>query len=163
MAIVIIIILIFLLFIIIPCNSSHTAKSGIMYRSRNNKSAEIIDFLRKISMNLSYDINNKDGIKLRQKLQNTTFKELIYQDPNVLGWNYDKGREIGMKLYKSSGDMYSCKEIIDTLFHELAHSLTVKYGHHSNWKEKDDYLKTFSPKYVEILELKISEINKQNE
>ena len=164
MTIIIIIIIIFLLFIILtPCSHSYRAKSGRMYRSRDLKTAEIIDVLRDISIDLSYGINKADGILLRKKLQNTTFKELLHEDPNILGWNYDKGREIGIKMYKSSGDMYPIEDIINTLFHELAHSLTQKHGHHHNWQMKDDNLQSFAPKYVKILNLKISDIIKEHE
>tara|TARA_Y100000741_G_scaffold309431_1_gene252864 strand:- start:6 stop:410 length:405 start_codon:yes stop_codon:yes gene_type:complete len=134
-----------------------------MYKARNRKTAEIIEVLRDISLHLSYNINDKDGKLLRGKLQNTSFKELLYKDPDILGWNYDKGREIGIKIYKSSGEMYSEKEIIHTLFHELAHSITKEKHHHPKWKMKDDYLQSFSPKYVKILSLKISHILNQNE
>jgi hypothetical protein len=146
-----------------PCTVSHRVKSGRMYKARDLKTAEIIDTLRDISIHLSYSIDKQDGEYLRQKLQNTTFKELIDKDPNILGWNYDKGREIGLKIYKSTGLMYHETEVIDTLFHELAHSLTQKNGHHPNWEEKDKHLQSFAPKYVKILNLKISDINKQYE
>ena len=164
MTIIIIIIIIFLLFIILnPCSQSYRTKSGRMYKSRDLKTAEILDVIRDISIDLSYTIDKADGILLRKKLQNTTFKELLYQDPNILGWNYDKGREIGIKMYKSSGDMYPIEDIINTLFHELAHSLTQKHRHHHNWEIKHDNLQSFAPKYVEILNLKISDIIKEHE
>lgn len=155
MKLIIIITLIFLILIILnPCSVSYRVKSGKMYRARDKKTAEIIDVLRDISIHLSYKINKEDGELLREKLQNTSFKELLYNDPNILGWNYDKGREIGIKIYKSNNEMYPTKEIISTLFHELAHSLTIEKGHHQNWKRKDNYLQTFVPFYVNIFILK---------
>lgn len=156
---IIIIILLFLFFFIFrPCSVSYRTKSGRMYRARNLKTAEMIDILRAISIHLSYNINPDDGKLLREKLQNTSFKELLYQNPQIMGWNYDKGREIGVKIYKSTGVMYPPDEIISTLLHELAHSLTEKHGHGKHWKEKDEYLQTFKQKYVDIFILKTSEL-----
>lgn len=161
MNIIIIIFIIFLLFLITrPCSVSYRTRSGRMYRARNLQSAELIDILRDISIHLSYSINTEDGMLLRERLQNTSFKELVYNDPNILGWNYDKGREIGIKLYDSAGKMYPETEIISTLFHELAHSLTRNRGHHAKWQTKDDYLQSFTPKYVNILVLKTYDIGK---
>ncbi len=156
---IIIIILLFLFFFIFrPCSVSYRTKSGRMYRARNLKTAEMIDILRYISIDLSYNINPDDGELLREKLQNTSFKELLYQNPQIMGWNYDKGREIGVKIYKSTGVMYPPDEIISTLLHELAHSLTETRGHGKFWKEKDEYLQTFKEKYVDIFILKTSEL-----
>jgi len=127
-----------------------------MYKARDLKTAELIDVLRDISIHLSYNINEKDGHLLRRRLQNTSFKELIDKDPNILAWNYDKGREIGVKIYDRTGKMYSYDEIISSLLHELAHSLTFITGHAEEWQIKDDYLQSFKPMYVNILILKTS-------
>lgn len=161
MSVVIIITLIFLFFLLFrPCSVSYRTKSGRMYRARDLKTAELIDILRDISIHLSYKLNDHDGNLLRTRLQNTSFKELIYNDPGILGWNFDKGREIGLKIYDSTGNMYPETEIISTLFHELAHSLTERNGHHHNWETKDEYLQSFAPEYVNILILKTSHLNK---
>ncbi len=161
MSVIIIIILIFLIFVIFsPCSVSYKTKSGRMYRARDLKTAEMIDILRDISIHLTYRLNERDGNLLRTRLQNTSFKELLYKDPNILGWNFDKGREIGLKIYDLTGNMYPETEIISTLFHELAHSLTEQYGHHHDWETKDQYLQTFTPEYVNILILKTSLLNK---
>tara|TARA_B100000035_G_C21013494_1_gene560725 strand:- start:856 stop:1308 length:453 start_codon:yes stop_codon:yes gene_type:complete len=144
-----------------PCSVSYRVKSGKMYRSRDKKTAEIIDILRNISIHLSYNINEEDGELLRENLQNTSFKELLYNNPNILGWNYDKGREIGIKIYNSSNKIYPPEEILSTLFHELAHSLTIKNGHHEKWKEKNNYLQSFVPFYVNIFVLKTKEIDNE--
>jgi len=158
--IIITIIIIFLLFSIFgSCRSSYRTRSGRMYRARDAKTAEIIDVLRNISIHLSYYINEEDRNKLRKRLQNTSFTELIDTDPNILGWNYDKGREIGISVYDINNNMYTEEHILSTLFHELAHSLTDKWGHHQNWQEKDAHLQTFVSTYVPILQLKISELN----
>jgi len=125
-----------------------------MYRARDKNTAEMLDKLREISIDLSFSINPDDGILLRQRLQNTSFKELIDIDPNILAWNYDKGREIGIKMYDSTGNIYSSNEILSSLFHELAHSLMHTQGHANLWKMKDEYLQTFVPKYVNILIIK---------
>lgn len=161
MSVVIIITLIFLFFLLFrPCSVSYRTKSGRMYRARDLKTAEIIDTLRDISIHLTYKLNNRDGNLLRTRLQNTSFKELIYNDPNILGWNFDKGREIGLKIYNSIGNMYPETEIISTLFHELAHSITEQNGHDQNWKMKNEYLQSFAPEYVNILILKTFHLNK---
>tara|TARA_B100000085_G_C18540875_1_gene511863 strand:- start:1510 stop:1998 length:489 start_codon:yes stop_codon:yes gene_type:complete len=154
---IIIITLLFLIFLIFrPCAASYRTRSGRRYRARDRKTAEIIDVLRDISIHLTYNINPEDGELLRERLQNTSFKELIYQDPQIMGWNYDKGREIGIKIYTSSGSMYTANDIISTLLHELAHSLTQIHGHDQPWIEKDEYLQTFKQKYVDIFILKTS-------
>ncbi len=153
----IILVIIFLFFLIFnPCTVSYRTKSGRRYMARDLKTAEMIDILRDISIDLSYNINRKDGELLRRRLQNTSFKELIDKDPNILAWNYDKGREIGIKIYNTKGVMYSHDEIISSLLHELAHSLTYIRGHADVWQEKDEYLQSFAPKYVNILILKTS-------
>lgn len=153
---IITLILIFLFFLRFrPCSSAaYRTKSGRMYRARDLQTAEIIDTLRDISIHLSYKLTDDDGNRLRTRLQNTSFKELLHKDPGILGWNFDKGREIGLKLYDSTGRMYPETEIISTLFHELAHSMTERNGHHPNWETKDYYLQSFAPEYVNILRLK---------
>lgn len=153
---IIFIIIFLLLFLFNPCSNSYRTKSGRMYKARDLKTAEMLDTLRDISIHLTYKLNKEDGDLLRLRLQNTSFKELLYKDPGILGWNFDKGREIGIKIYDSTGIMYPEKEILSTLFHELAHSLTEKNGHHPNWEMKDEYLQTFVPEYVNILILKTS-------
>ena len=108
------------------------------------------DSLKKIVWDEYYD---------RERFEyNEERKELLYQNPQIMGWNYDKGREIGVKIYKSTGVMYPPDEIISTLLHELAHSLTETRGHGKFWKEKDEYLQTFKEKYVDIFILKTSEL-----
>lgn len=156
--IIIIIIIFLLLGISSSCNTSHRTRSGRMYLARDLKTAEIIDILRDISIHLSYSINTEDGNKLKRRLQNTSYRELFGINPDILGWNYDKGREIGIKIYDDDGEMYSEQYILSTLFHELAHSLTDEWGHHANWEEKDNYLQTFVPVYVPIMQNKIYQL-----
>ena len=153
-AVILIILVIVLVYIFDPCAGSHRTKSGRMYRARNLKTAEMIDVLRDISVHLTYKINPEDGEILRERLQNTSFKELYEQNPKILGWNFDKGREIGVKMYDDHGNIYPSTVIIETVFHELAHSLTDSVGHQPDWEIKDAYLQTYSPEYVKIFELK---------
>ena len=76
-------------------------------------------------------------------------------DPRIVGWNYNKGGEIAIRIYDQNGKMYSDRLIISTLIHELAHSLTEKFGHHENWENKDNYLQEkFTPIYVELFKKK---------
>jgi len=136
------------------CKKSHVAKSGRRYYSRDQKTAEVLDVLRDISVDLIYDdnIDPEDSKLLTIKLQNTSYRELINQDPNLMAWNYDKGRELGFKIYNADGTPLPAGEIINSLLHELAHSLCWDYGHHRRWQQKNDFLQSnFHTKYVNIL------------
>tara|TARA_Y100000004_G_scaffold194804_2_gene260287 strand:+ start:369 stop:860 length:492 start_codon:yes stop_codon:yes gene_type:complete len=136
------------------CGTSHVAKSGRRYYSRDQKTAELLDVLRDISVDLIYDenIDPEDSRLLKIKLQNTSFRELIDMDPNLMAWNYDKGRELGFKIYNRDGTPIPAGEIINSLLHELAHSLCWDYGHHPKWQKKNKYLQdNFHTKYVNIL------------
>ncbi len=151
--IIIICILIFT-FNFISCTNSYRTKSGKTYKASNIQSAEILDTLRVISIDLSYEIEANRGNLLRKKLRNTSYKELINQDDNILAWNYDKGREIGFKLYQDNGMYYPTEHIIESLFHELAHSISNTVGHGNEWKSNYNYLLKYKDKYVIILRKK---------
>ncbi len=136
------------------CGTSHVAKSGRRYYSRDEKTAELLDVLRDISVDLIYDenIDPDDSKILMTKLQNTSYRELIDMDPNLMAWNYDKGRELGFKIYNPDGTPIPAGEIINSLLHELAHSLCWDYGHHGKWITKNKFLQdNFHTKYVNIL------------
>ena len=149
---ILIIILIFLiLFLINPCSNSYRTKSGKMYYARDFQTAKLLDVLRNISMDLSNNLNLEDSYLLKKRLQNTSFKELIDVNPNILAWNYGKGLEIGIKIYTITGNSLSANQIITSLLHELSHSLTKGWGHGEEWKVKEEYIMTFKHKYVEIL------------
>ena len=152
--VILIILVIALVYLFDPCSGSYRTKSGRMYRARDKQTAEMIDDLRDISIHLTYKINPADGEILRERLQNTSFKELVDHNPKILGWNFDKGREIGIKMYDDYGNMYPATDIIETLFHELAHSLTDSNGHHPDWEKKDAYLQSYAPEYVKIFIIK---------
>ena len=150
-----IIVLFIMVYILVgSCARSHTAKSGRRYYSRDSKTAEVLDVLRDISVDLIYDenIDPEDSKLLKTKLQNTSYRELIDMDPNLMAWNYDKGRELGFKIYKRNGEPLPAGEIIESLLHELAHSLCWDYGHHEKWQRKNNFLQdNFHQKYVQIL------------
>lgn len=112
---------------------------------------QLLTTLRDISYDLSKHINTDDGILLRQKLQNTSFVELAIPEHNILAWNYDKGREIAIDIFDKNGNPYSADNIITSLLHELAHSLTYTVGHKQDWITKNNYLQGFKDKYVSIL------------
>ena len=133
------------------CKVSFRTTSGKTYKARDLDTAEILDTLRVISIDLTYEIEAGRGNLLRRKLHNTSYKELIDQDDNILAWNYDKGREIGIKIFKDNGTYYSAQHIIESLFHELAHSISNKVGHGDEWKNNYNYLLKFKDKYVDIL------------
>ena len=99
------------------CGTSHVAKSGRRYYSRDQKTAVLLDVLRDISVDLIYDenIDPEDSRLLKIKLQNTSFRELIDMDPNLMAWNYDKGRELGFKIYNRNGTPVPAGEIINSL------------------------------------------------
>jgi hypothetical protein len=155
-------IIFFCLLIIISsklCTSSFKTKSGKTYKASNLQSAEILDTLRVIAIDLSYEIEANRGNLLRKKLQNTSYKELIDQEDNILAWNYDKGREIGFKLYQDNGMYYPADHIIESLFHELAHSVSKTVGHDTEWKSNYNYLLKYKTKYTDILRKKNKILN----
>lgn len=142
------------LFNFISCKTSFRTRSGKTYKASNIESAEILDTLRVIAIDLSYEIEANRGKLLRKKLHNTSYKELIDQDDNILAWNYDKGREIGFKLYQDNGMYYPSDHIIESLFHELAHSISKTVGHGAEWKHNYNYLLKYKDKYVNVLRKK---------
>tara|TARA_B100000424_G_C22565254_1_gene319514 strand:- start:5 stop:484 length:480 start_codon:yes stop_codon:yes gene_type:complete len=150
----IIIILFLILVLIIPlffCRKSFKTKSGNSFISNNTETAEVIEVLSIIAHDVPNHIKPNIGNKLRNSLKNTSFVEIIDGDPKIVGWNYNKGREIGVRILNRHGKPYSCEVIIDTLLHELAHSINIKYGHGEGWQELNNYLQKLKPKYVEVL------------
>lgn len=143
----------------ISCKTSFRTRSGKTYKASNIESAEILDTLRLISIDLSYEIEANRGKLLRKKLHNTSYKELIDQDDNILAWNYDKGREIGFKLHQDNGMYYPADHIIESLFHELAHSVSKTVGHGAEWKSNYNYLLKYKDKYVNVLRKKNKVLN----
>ena len=149
--IIIVVILISLYFIFRPCRYSFTSKSGKLFKARNSNVADLLEVIIYISNDLVQKINEKDGKKLRSKLQNTSFVELINKDPDILAWNYDKGREIGIKVFDDYNAPLDANTIITSLLHELAHSLCKTIGHNSEWEEKNNYLQGFKNVYIDYL------------
>jgi hypothetical protein len=144
-------ILVFLYFVFQPCKYSFTSKSGRLFKARSTKVADLIEVIIYISHDLSKKINENDSKRLHSKLQNTSFIELINEDSQILAWNYDKGREIGIKVYDDNNVPYDADTIITSLFHELAHSLCKTVGHNAEWEEKNNYLQGFKGVYIEYL------------
>ncbi len=155
--IIIFCVLVFIRFI--SCTSSYRTKSGKTYKASSLEAAEILDTLRIISIDLSYEIEATRGNLLRKKLQNTSYKELINQDDNILAWNYDKGREIGFKLHQENGMYYPAEHIIESLLHELAHSISNTVGHGVEWKSNYNYLLKYKDKYTNVLRKKNKSLN----
>ena len=106
--------------------------------------------LKKIANDVPNNINEHSE-KLRNKLKNTSFVEITGGDPRIVGWNYNKGREIGIRFINKRGDFYSYDIIVDTLLHELAHSITENHGHGDEWVNLNNYLQALKPRYVSIL------------
>ena len=148
---IIITVLVILYFVFQPCKYSFTSKSGRLFKARNSEVADLIDVIIYISHDLAKKINEKDGKKLHSKLQNTSFIELINEDSQILAWNYDKGREIGIKVFDDYNNPLDADTIITSLLHELAHSLCTSIGHGSEWEEKNNYLQGFKNIYIEYL------------
>jgi hypothetical protein len=147
----ILMILVLLYFVIKPCRYSFTSKSGKLFKARSSKVADLIEVIIEIAHDLAKKINEKDGKRLKSKLQNTSFIELINEDPQILAWNYDKGREIGIKVYDNYNVPLDADTIITSLLHELAHSLCTTVGHNTEWEEKNNYLQGFKNVYIEYL------------
>jgi len=145
----IILILIFLL--LLPCRNFYRSSSGIYYTSRNGDVANLVSVLREISFKVADDLPSEDANVLRTSLNFTTFKELNGDKPTVLAWNYDKGREIAIRIYDRHGDLYSADKILLALFHELAHTLSKKNGHGPTFIEKDKLIQQYRHKYVKML------------
>lgn len=157
MSVIIIVLIIICFFIYLHgtiCDTSFITKSGRKYKASDMKTAEILDVLRDISIDLIYsdNISKQDSVLLRKTLQNTSFIELINLEDRLMAWNYDKGRELGFKIYNNNGSPISADEIINSLLHELAHSLVHSYGHGKEWENKNnEFQSKFRTKYVKIL------------
>jgi hypothetical protein len=152
MTILIILLILGLLYYLFkPCRYSFTSKSGKLFRARNSNVADLMEAIIYISYDIAEKINEKDKKKLLISLQNTSFVELINEDPQVLAWNYDKGREIGIKVYDYKDVILDADTIVTSLLHELAHSLCETIGHGSEWEEKNNYLQGFKKEYIEYL------------
>ena len=152
MTILLILIILAILYLVFkPCKYSFTSKSGRLFKARNSDVADFIEVIIFISHDLAKKINENDGKRLHSKLQNTSFIELINEDPQVLAWNYDKGREIGIKVYDDYNNLLDADTIITSLLHELAHSLCKTVGHNEEWEEKNRYLQGFKSYYIEYL------------
>jgi len=152
MTILIIILLFVLLYYLFkPCRYSFSTKSGKLYRARNSDVAELLEVLVYVSHDIKDKINEEDSKKLTIKLQNTSFVELIDEDPDILAWNYDKGREIGIKVYNHGNVKFDADTIITSLLHELAHSLCKSLGHEEEWTAKNNYLQSFKTQYIDLL------------
>lgn len=147
-----IIICVFVLFLIISnCKSFYKSDEGIYYSSRDTKTANLINTLRTISFSVADKLPYKDSILLKSSLNFTTFKELNGDSPRVLAWNYDKGREIAVRIYDSNGIVYPARQIIRALLHELAHTLTKNNGHGLLFRQKNALLQKYKDLYVNTL------------
>jgi hypothetical protein len=116
----------------------------------SEKANVLMEELKKIAHDVPNNIIEHSE-KLRNKLKNTSFVEITGGDPRIVGWNYNKGREIGIRFINKRGDFYSYDIIVDTLLHELAHSVTENHGHGSEWVNLNNYLQALKPRYVSIL------------
>ncbi len=147
----IIIVILFLVYLSFPCNHFNKALSGKYYTSRDTNTANVIEQLRNISFMLANDLSSPFKEKLNRKLKITSFKELIGDDRRILAWNYDKGREIAIRIYSRNGTPYSARYILSSLFHEIAHSLDKNTGHGYSFNIINESLQLKIDKYVNIL------------
>lgn len=151
MYILISVVILLLLYLTVPCNYFNRALSGKYYTSRNQNTATVIHTLRDISFMLADELDSPRKEKLKRALRVTSFKELIGDDKTILAWNYDKGREIAIRLYDTNGKIFSAKFIISSLFHELSHSLDKFYGHGYSFNTINETLQLKVDNYVDIL------------
>ena len=144
--------LVILLIKILPCDNFIKSGSGIHYRATNLESANLIDILRLMSLEIADKLPISDSIKLKNRLENTSFSELMDEDYKILAHNIDKGREISIRIYiKDTKIPYTAGKVIDALFHELAHSLNDTIGHGPDFIEKENMLKIHREFYVNKL------------
>ncbi len=145
---IIIIIITLLILFNLPCKNFHKSKNGIYYTSRSIKSSNILDCLRDISHSLINDLDSADANILKTSLEYTTFVELLDSNHRILAWNVDKGREIGIRIYSRNGEILSPELILNSLVHELAHTLVKNNGHGPLFQAKNAMLQKKSKKYV---------------
>lgn len=145
------IIIIIIIILLWPCRNFYKSVNGIYYTSRDKKTANLMNVLRDISFSVVDKLEKKDANVLKTSLQFTTFKELNENSPRILAWNYDKGREIAIRIYDSSGNVYKANHIVRALLHELAHTLTKSNGHGINFKKKNNMLQKYIDLYVGVL------------
>lgn len=152
MTIFIIFFLIFLIYKLFkPCRYSFASNTGVFYKARNSEVANVLEELVYISNDLVNKLNKDDSKKLYIKLQNTSFVELINEEDDILAWNYDKGREIGIRIYDKGNIKFNADMIITSILHELAHSLCEETGHEDEWIKKNNYLQSFKEEYINHL------------
>ncbi len=146
------VLIVFLITLILggPCTKTFETKRGNIVKARDYKTAEVLDVIIEIAHDLPNHIRPKNREKLSQRLKNTSFVEIIDNKQPYYGWNYEKGREVGIRIYKNNVPI-PAKEIVDTLLHELAHSVTVSTGHGEEWEENNYFFQKNKPKYVALL------------
>jgi len=135
----------------LPCKNFYQSYNGIYYTSRDARTANVIKVLRDISFSMITKLPKEDARILQTSLEFTSFKELIGDSPNILAWNYDKGREIAIRIYDSRGNSYNAEHIIKALFHEHAHTLAKTNGHGPAFQTKNRMLQKYRDLYVNTL------------
>ena len=108
----------------------------------------LIDELINISKDVPNKLKEPYKTELINKCKYTYYREIIGYDKKIVGWNKGKGREIGIRIMKTDTVPYSADVIIDTLLHELAHSITDSRGHTDEWDDNNDYFQKLKPYYV---------------
>jgi len=150
-----ILILLLLYILFRPCDDFVESSNGSWFTARNKDTANLLESLKHLLENDLY--NELDGIdkeKLKTSMKYITLMELIGDDPTILATNADKGREIAIRIYKNDNINYpySLKCIMDSLLHEIAHTLTEEYGHGETWQRKNKELQDkFKEKFVDKL------------
>ena len=152
-----IIFIFFALFIILCSLSSgkvYKTDSGYTVRATDEDTAKVIDTLINIANDVPNKLKEPYAVELKSKSQNTSYVEIIGGNKRIVGWNKGKGREIGVRIMKDKKVPYSSKMIVDTLLHELAHSITDSFGHGEEWDDNNEYFQKLRPHYVELLKNK---------
>lgn len=138
------------------CLNTFETSSGFRYHSKNKDHAEVMNLLRRVSFMLAREMIEKDdphGKPLLQTLENTSFTEIIdnlEQNKDIAAWNVDKGREIAIRI-ESNGRILNPDFLIESVFHELAHSINEKIGHGPEWQQKYENMMKYEDKYVDML------------
>lgn len=149
-----IIFIVFIIFCSLFNGKVFKTKSGYTVRATDEDTANVMDEL----ISMAHDVPNKlkepYSSELRDKSKNTSYVEIIGGNKKIVGWNKGKGREIGIRIMKNEKVPYSAKMIVDTLLHELAHSITDSFGHGEEWDDNNDYFQKLRPHYVELLKNK---------
>tara|TARA_B100000427_G_scaffold318741_1_gene316251 strand:+ start:799 stop:1275 length:477 start_codon:yes stop_codon:yes gene_type:complete len=89
---------------------------------------------------LSEELPNKNiATRLYNRFNHATIYE-ICDDDNSRGFAINKGDEIKLKLKKQNGIYYTYEQIMYVLLHEMAHLMSVSYGHNEEFYSNFNFI-----------------------